>query len=821
MVDTSINHCVCSPSQILIVPAFDGAIRDTTVCSDAQINLGYQPVNGYTYIWTPVTGLNNATISDPVVTTSDLAGLGDSITYKVTTNRLGCISTDSVKVKVGSALPAITLSAINPVCFGGTGTLSVQTGGGTPGYTYHWSGSGATGQTVSGLPAGIYTLTVTDNNVCSITALDSIVAPTAISAAVTVVNPACFEETGNASVSPAGGSSGYTFLWSAAGATTQTVSNLYAGNYTVTVTDKSGCETSFAVVVTQPSKLILAATGLGTKCFGSCDGQAVVVPSGGTAPLSILWSSGNTSDLSVSGLCTGNISVTITDGKGCQHDTTIFIPQPSAIAEALGSIAADCYQSNGSVSVTAVNGGTGAYTYEWSNGSKSPTAINISPGIYTLTVFDQNGCTGTNSVTVSNMPGVSASILNTTPIACFGNCTGTATARANGGTGPFLYSWDNGNNTFTSTALCQGNYTVTITDAQNCTSTADVLITQPSALTLPAISPVVVCKGQTTNLTADPAGGTPAYTVNWNPGNLTGLTVLVDSMTIGTYTVSVIDANGCNSPTQTITINATPAVGFIAIDTIGCPVLCVNFNDKSVVTGNTITNWLWTFSNGTTSNSQNPEVCFNTGVYSAKLQVSSEAGCESADSIQNRITVWSNPKAAFTINPDSYSTILDPVFNYTDQSSAGVTRWFWNFGDTPDNAKEDTVQNPVHTYAREGTFCTLLTVENDHQCMDTVTHCIEVVPVFTFYVPNTFTPNGDKLNDTFNGKGVGIINYKMEIYDRWGNLIFTTQSLNIGWDGRANGGSQIAQQDVYVYKIVLTDVFNKLHNYIGEVTLLK
>jgi gliding motility-associated-like protein len=120
-----------------------------------------------------------------------------------------------------------------------------------------------------------------------------------------------------------------------------------------------------------------------------------------------------------------------------------------------------------------------------------------------------------------------------------------------------------------------------------------------------------------------------------------------------------------------------------------------------------------------------------------------------------------------------------------------------------------------------GSYLATLLVTNANGCVDTATNTIIVLPEFTFFIPNAFTPNGDGVNDDFNGKGIGIIKYEMMIFDRWGNMIFYTDSLYKNWDGRANHGSDVAQQDVYVWKVRLTDVFDKKHSYIGTVTIVK
>jgi gliding motility-associated-like protein len=161
--------------------------------------------------------------------------------------------------------------------------------------------------------------------------------------------------------------------------------------------------------------------------------------------------------------------------------------------------------------------------------------------------------------------------------------------------------------------------------------------------------------------------------------------------------------------------------------------------------------------------------------------------------------------------------------NFTDQST-GATQWQWDFGDGSTFSDTSNQQNPSYTYTDEtdGTYTVQLVVHNQYGCVDDTTIEVIVGPEFTFFIPNAFTPNGDGTNDFFFGTGVGIQKFQLWVFDRWGNLIFTGSDLYDKWDGTVQGKSgQICQEDVYVWKVVLTDVFQKKHKYIGHVTLIK
>jgi gliding motility-associated-like protein len=164
---------------------------------------------------------------------------------------------------------------------------------------------------------------------------------------------------------------------------------------------------------------------------------------------------------------------------------------------------------------------------------------------------------------------------------------------------------------------------------------------------------------------------------------------------------------------------------------------------------------------------------------------------------------------------------MNPEVVLLNQSSLDVVYWNYDFGDGYTVAP--ATQNPKHMYSKEKArnYIATLIVKNGGGCSDTVSHEIKVIPEFAFYIPNAFTPNNDGVNDYFRGDGVGIEKYNFWIFDRWGNLIFHTEDLTEGWSGKAKGGEEVAQQDVYVWKVKIIDIFNKPHDYLGKVTLVK
>jgi gliding motility-associated-like protein len=292
--------------------------------------------------------------------------------------------------------------------------------------------------------------------------------------------------------------------------------------------------------------------------------------------------------------------------------------------------------------------------------------------------------------------------------------------------------------------------------------------------------------------------------------------------TAGTFNVTLIvtDSKGCTaSVTKPVTVNALPNVDF-SDSLTGCsplPVTFTNLSDPGT--------YQWDLGNGTTSTANPSTTYINTTQspvsYTISLTVTDANGCKASLTKPNYITVYPNPLAEFTMNP-TQTEILYPNIDFFDQSTGSPVSWLWTFGD----GDSSTQQNPSHSYKDTGTYNVCLTIVNAWGCPSTVCHPVVIKPIWTFYIPNAFTPDGDGKNDFFNGKGYNITEYQLWIFDRWGDLIYTTglrdnPESSIPWDGRANGGSDIVQEDVYVYLVKLKDVFGKKHRYVGSVTVVK
>ncbi|MCH8318859.1 MAG: gliding motility-associated C-terminal domain-containing protein, partial [Bacteroidetes bacterium] len=244
---------------------------------------------------------------------------------------------------------------------------------------------------------------------------------------------------------------------------------------------------------------------------------------------------------------------------------------------------------------------------------------------------------------------------------------------------------------------------------------------------------------------------------------------------------------------------------------------------NSIAGVGTIVSWNWDFGDGAASTGLYSSHAYSdTGEFTVSLTVTTDNGCSGSATD----TVQAPPTAEFALAP-TVTVLSNPLIIFTDASSNDVISWQWDFGDPDSDSNSSTIQNPMHIYGSEqgdtGVYYILLTVENANGCRDTITHSVWIQGEYFIFTPNAFTPdNKDGDNDVFIPKGIGIENdFQMFIYDRWGNLIYETNDINKPWDGRANGGREIAPQDVYVWVVHVRDNLRKKHRYIGHVTLIR
>ena len=443
-----------------------------------------------------------------------------------------------------------------------TAALSSTVNGGVAPYTYTWTPGGANTTSLSGLGAGVYTLTVKDANNLVTSSIYTVTQPAVLAATPTQTNLTCFGSgNGRASVAVTGGTAPYSYLWSPTGGTTANAINLAANNYTCTVTDANACPvltTTFNI--TQPVSLISAtSTQTNVSCFGGSNGAGAITAAGGTGALTYSWTPSGGTSATASGLAANNYSCTIKDGNNCSITNTLNITQPTVLASTLVSQTnVSCNAgSNGAASVSAT-GGTTAYSYAWTpTGGSSASATGLAAGTYTCTITDAKSCVSTTTIAITQ-PAVLAATTTQTNVICNGFNTGAANVATTGGTTAYMYAWaPTGGTAATASSLVAGNYTCTITDANSCTLVKTFALTEGAAFTISgSATNAVLCNGFSTTL-----NGAGATTYTWT-GGVTNATSFVPTTTIS-YSLTGKNASNCpasNTVVVTVTVNPNPTV---------------------------------------------------------------------------------------------------------------------------------------------------------------------------------------------------------------------------------------------------------------------
>lgn len=507
-------------------------------------------------------------------------------TYDVTvTDANNCVATNQVVVTEPTAITSTT--TFTPVsCFGGTnGTAEVTPGGGVGGFTYSWNTNPPQTTPVAlNLAAQQYTVTVMDANGCIHTNTATPTGPTELMLTVTSTPASCFGGAdGTVSATAQDGTPGYAYAWNTNPVqVSDNINGLSAGTYIVTVTDANGCFKTAPVVVTQPTLLTLTQSFTAVTCFGGVDGTATVMPNAATPPYTYLWlTAPNQTTQTATGLSIGTYRVMVRDANNCEASILSSVTEPPPISVSATGTDALCFGSaDGTVTANGA-GGTPAYNYTWSSvpPQNTQTAVGLTRGTYQVTMTDANNCRAETQIVIGEPTQLEA-VTSYVPTLCFGSSDGSATVEAYGATPAYSYAWNTVpvQNAATAVGLGAGNYTVTITDAQNCSIQRQVTVTQPTEIQLTTSFTAPLCYGGsdgTVHVTAQE--GTPGYTYSWNtiPTQNTQQAVFVSA---GTWTVVVRDLHNCPMSAQVVVTQPDP----IDIQLTKQDVLCFGQSNGSV-----------------------------------------------------------------------------------------------------------------------------------------------------------------------------------------------------------------------------------------------
>ena len=816
---------------------------DATINAVGPFCLGDNPINlsaatpGGSWSGTGITDATNGTF-DPAI-----AGIGAwTVTYTIPG---ACGNSDTETIVVGPNADA-TITPAGPFC---TAESSTNLNAATPGGT--WSGNGITDANLgtfdpSVAGVGTSTITYTISGACGDVATTDI-----------EVNEITFGQTATDALCFGGASGTIQFQMPSGSAPHQysidggqnfqpnnLFANLSAGNYNLVVEDVNGCAAvAVPVTINEPSEIVPSAFMDQQANCGNADGVATASGIGGTVSNGYQYAWNTTpiqTTSTVSNLPPGLHSVTLTDDNGCTASTDVNITSTPGFSASITATAdATCNGfCDGNATVLEDNLAVQPVTYSWSDpaGQSTATANGLCAGNYTATVVDAAGCTATATAALNEPPPFTVSVNPTLSTVCIGEPS-TLTTSLNGGTSPVTdFQWSSNplDPTLVSTGqsptvlpVVETTYTLIATDATGCQApSVDVTIEVSSPLSLDVLLPLAgdtgICEGGSAiiNLSANGGNGVYNYYLAPDLNNPISNTQVLQPTITTTYDFSVTD--GCGTPaataSTTVTVFPAPVVSFTADDADGCIPHLVAFSDN---TAPNATAWEWDFgdpdSDGNTSNNQNPSHMYTEeGSYTVSLSVTTADGCTGQSSQSGMINVYLPPIADFDIDTNRAS-IISPRFEFTDLSSADVTSWNWDFGDG--NFSSD--QNPTNTYLDTGLFQVTLTVFNANGCESTATDRVYLNPIQTLYVPNSFTPNDDRFNNFFRayGEGYDWSTYQLMVYNRWGQEIFSSDILEVGWDGKFQGDD--VEEGVYAWRIYISDFNGRTYPFNGFVTLLR
>ncbi len=764
------NIVNCQSSGVLSLTATTvNATCSSTGSATAIVTGGNPP---YNIVWNtipPQTGLSITNVP---------AG-----TYTATIHDGGCNPQNfTASVTIGS-VGGVTATSSTTIsnCASNNGTATVTPTSGQAPYSYSWS-NGQTTQTATGLAVGTYTCTLTDNLGCVTTQVVSIASAGNITSTYTSTPTGCTTSTGTATVTGAGGQAPYTYLWSN-GQTTQTGTGFPVGTVSCVVTDNFGCSYLQFVTIIATNPLTLSISSTPTGCTTNI-GTATAITGNGAQPYIYNWSNGQTT-ITTNGLPLGPVTCTVTDNNGCTITNSTNIISNNPITAVHTQTPTGCTVNNGTATVTPSNGAT-PYTYNWTGGQTTPTATGLAAGSYTCTITDANGCTNQQFITVVSTNPVTLS-LSSTITGCTVN-NGTATATANNGALPYTYNWTGGQTTATATGLAAGSFTCTATDANGCSKTDSVTVATLNAVTLSLAMTQTNCTAHNGTATATAANGSLPFTYLWSNGQTTQTATGLDT---GTYVCTATDALGCAHTTTVHVSSINPVQTTIS----STQTICTYFSGTATATpSNGATPYTYQWSPG----GQTSQTAIGLAPGGYICTVTDAHGCTSVT--PSTTVTQTTPPVAGVI---PYISSVVSGQSVLLHGSGGVS-YEWS---PAEGLSCTNCSTPLATPFNTTTYC--LIVKDTNGCTDSA--CVEVrvrcnTSVLDLLVPTAFSPNNDGTNDELCiPSNVCIESFELNIYDRWGEKVFTTTGINHCWDGSYKGANLETAGFVYTFTARLSD----------------
>lgn len=743
------------------------------------------------------------------------AGVGPhTIAYTYTDNK-GCTDSSQQQIIV-RPLPVINVQSFGNICLDAEPLVLTQ--GSPAGGTYFGTAVNAGSFSPSLAGVGTHTIYYTYTEptyACSDTSSNTIeVRPLPEISLDTIMHVTCFSlQDGKIYISANNGNTPYSFEWSN-GDQTQNLLNEIAGNYYVILTDQYACRDSANYDISQPDSLIGAATALqypggnNVSCWNAEDGQVDITTIGGTAPYTYNWSN---SDMGIplANIGAGTYTLSITDINSCIDTLQVTLTEPDTLISSLSALTyiggnnISCFGATDGEITLSATGGIHPYYFDWSNSETDSIISNLAVGTYQLTISDTNGCETQNSIVLSQPDSLSIDT-SISIVHCLNGSDGAIELIPSGGIAPYTYAWSTSESSIGISGLSAGTYTATVTDENGCEKEISIEMADGYQLETEMEAIQVSCNNfADAEAEVSPINGLAPFTYQWSNGELSPRILSLDT---GMYSVLVIDANACEA-FDTVQITEPDS---LLSSISGIYVTCFNGSDGEVfITANGGTEpytYAWNIAG------ENAEITgLPIGNYS--VTITDANSCRSIQSfeIHQPLDMW--------VETDSFVyeiALGDEVEIFTNYfaNDRSIASYEWTPSDGLDcDNCETTLASPI-----QETFYSL-EITDDRGCKADTNFIVKIKHDKVFYIPTGFSPNGDGINDVFKVYALGVVNFHMQIFDRWGTLVFETRDINDSWDGTYKG--QLLESEVYVCHVTADFLDKDYFKRKSSITLLR
>ena len=685
------------------------------------------------------------------------------------------------------------------------GALTVEVSAGIAPFTFEWDN--IVGDSIlSNIGQGTYDLLLTDDNDCTASATLDIDEPLLLTLDADSTDVLCTgDNNGTATVIPNGGTTPYSFLWdnAANNQTTATASSLAAGTYIVTVTDDNDCIEVISVQVEEPTELSLSSNYENPDCFDAADGFIEIMTTGGTPDYNYTWSDNTLPDTpNPLSLLAGSYTVTVTDDNGCQVVETIVLTNPAPIELSFEQTDVSCFDGNDGAASVVLTGAIGTPAYNWDNGGTNPDNNNLTAGEYCLTITDDNDCIAEECIFI-NQPAMLVVALTPDNVSCDETDDGAIDLSIHGGIAPYTYLWSNNATDEDLANLIAGNYSVTVTDDNDCEILATTTVAESEALFSLAFNTMLPqCYGESTgSIDLSIINPTNTFTYQWTGNNIQSVEEDLTNISAGTYEVIVEDADGCEVIGSIELEQPTALIGNYTVSDVSC----FGLEDGLIVVEGSggITPYLYSADDGLHFQDLPLFTNLTAGTYNVVLQDAN--GCELTE--------------VFSINePDEVIIELESLA----EICLGDTYTINTTVNIPNTQIDTIIWSPLDslscpnclTFQANPTFTTEYSIQ-----INTTDGCVVEDRIILIvdrranvYVPNAFSPNEDGINDGFMVFAKSNIRQvkSLQVYSRWGEQVFSAENFppndpDYSWDGTFEGETLNPATFTWLVEVELLD----------------